>query len=419
MMVFDDFDQIGQLAGNLQNQLQQLPQQVQGVLPNLGGALPGGLGGFLSYLPWIALAWVTYVVIRRSAGPTVALTEVELNPIARVTNGAVIRFDCRRKGIGARALSLFNLDPGVSWIATKEAVRKEFGGLFGRNVTIIPVRQITAIRTEFSIPKGMFVIGVLLAAIGLFNVRSTFGFVQFLVGMGLVAYSFFNRRYVISVESSSSGPVGIALQPALLGGPAFDFDKLQEASRLLEKLVRSSDRGKGRMSRATSDAEPAIPLAPVSIPRPLAVAPRIVEESPEPSRARMPDLEVARPSAPPPGPPRALEPLVPPSGPSVFQPDIAPKPRPSPVKPKKKRSLHLQHNRPAGSPANHDDEKLAADAFDAAVRVFESKRPGEAEAAWWALIRRWPNTAAAGRARRILDNRHKRERERERKRQGG
>jgi len=103
----------------------------------------------------------------------------------------------------------------------------------------------------------------------------------------------------------------------------------------------------------------------------------------------------------------------------VFQPEGPPKPRPSPNKPKKKRTLHLQHNRPTGSPANHGDEKLAADAFNAAVRVFESKRPSEAEAAWWALIRRWPNTAAAGRARRILDNRHKRERERERKRQGG
>src|SRR4051794_17374826 len=113
MMVFDDFDQINQLAGNLQGQLQQVQQQLQGGLSGVGG----GLSGALTYLPWIGLAWFAYFVMRRSAGPTVALTDIEINPTARVTNGPVIRFGCRRKGIVAKVLSIFNLDSQVSWTA--------------------------------------------------------------------------------------------------------------------------------------------------------------------------------------------------------------------------------------------------------------------------------------------------------------
>jgi hypothetical protein len=396
MMVFDDFDQVGQLAGNLQNGLQQVQQQIQGGMGDLGGAIPGGLGGLLSYLPWIALAWFAYFVMRRSAGPTVALNEIEINHTARVKNGDVIRFDGRRRGFVAQLLSVLNLDPGVTWVATKEAVRSEVGGLFGRSTTIVPIRHINVIRTEFAMPRMMFFLGVLLAIVGLFNVRTLFGFVQVLVGVGLAIYAFFNKRYVVSVESTSSGPVGIAVRPSMLSGPAFDLNKLDEVGKLLQKLVRSSERDE----HERFEREPAIPLAPVRpLETPIAPPPRLVE----PPVPRMSE----------PSPPVVPIPVIPPVAGSVFQPERPPRPKPLRSRPKKlKRSL----SQPAKTTPATDEEKLASEAFDAARRVFESKRPGEAEAAWWALIRRWPNTDAAKRARRILDNRRKRERERNERR---
>jgi hypothetical protein len=395
MMVFDDFDQVGQLAGNLQNGLQQVQQQIQGGMGDLGGAIPGGLGGLLSYLPWIALAWFAYFVMRRSAGPTVALNEIEINHTARVKNGDVIRFDGRRRGFVAQLLSVLNLDPGVTWVATKEAVRSEVGGLFGRSTTIVPIRHINVIRTEFAMPRMMFFLGVLLAIVGLFNVRTLFGFVQVLVGVGLAIYAFFNKRYVVSVESTSSGPVGIAVQPSMLSGPAFDLNKLDEVGKLLQKLVRSSERDE----HERFEREPAIPLAPVRpLDSPIAAPPRLVE----PPVPRMSE------SSPP-----VLHAPIPPVAGSVFRPEGPPRPKPVRSRPKKlKRSL----SQAAKTTPATDEEKLASEAFDAARRVFESKRPGEAEAAWWALIRRWPNTDAAKRARRILDHRRKRERERNERR---
>ena len=400
MLVFDDFAAAEQQLNNLQNALQQAKQQLQGGMGNLGGAIPGGVGGFLSYLPWIALAWFAYFVMRRSAGPTVALNEIEIDHTARVKNGDVIRFDGRRKGIVAQILNILNLDPGVSWVATKEAVRSEVGGLFGRSTTIVPMRHISVIRTEFAMPRMMFFLGVLLAIVGLFNVRTVFGFVQVMVGVGLAIYAFFNKRYVVSVESTSSGPVGIAVQPGMLSGPSFNLDKLDEVAKLLQKLVRTyeSDRD-AREDRDRHEREPAIPLASVRpLETPIVTPPRLVE----PPASRM--VEPV---------PIAQVPISPPVAGSVFQPEGPPMPRPARARSKKlKRPLRETAKAP---PAN-DEEKLAAEAFDAAVRVFESKRPGEAEAAWWALIRRWPNTAAARRARRVLDNRRKRERERNERR---
>lgn len=399
MMVFDDFAAAEQQLNNLQNALQQAKQQLQGGMGNLGGAIPGGLGGLLSYLPWIALAWFAYFVMRRSAGPTVALEAIEINHTARVKDGDVVRFDCHRKGIVAQVLNLFNLDPGVTWVATKEAVRREVGGLFGRQATVVPIRHINVIRTEFAMPRMMFFLGVLLAIVGLFNVRTLFGFVQVLVGVGLAIYAFFNKRYVVSVESSSSGPVGIAVQPNMLSGPAFDVNKLDEVSKLLQKLVRSSERERDeRGEHDRLEREPAIPLASARPAETRMAPPRLVD----PPGSRMSE------SAPP------LHAPINPSVPgSVFQPEGPPRPRPLRSRPKK---LKRSTNQPAKTPAATDEEKLAAEAFDAARRVFESKRPGEAEAAWWALIRRWPNTDAAKRARRILDHRRKRERERNERR---
>jgi hypothetical protein len=395
MLVFAQFDQADQQLGNLQNALEQMQQK----LGNLGGGLGGlgggggGVAGLMSYLPWVALAWIAFLVMRRGGGPTLALDDFEINPTARVKNGTVIRIEGRKKGPIAKLFSLMNLDPSAKWTATRDSVQFEDAGLFGKTMTIVPMRQINVIRTEHGLPKLMMLVAAIVIIAGLINFASGMGKIACLVGIVLAVNCFFNRRFVISVEAGVGGRVAIAVQPSMLGGPSFDLGKLEEAGRLLQKLVRTAERGKE--DREPDSRGSSIPLAPFraiesaqhNAPPP---SPRIAEPSPIPEDDDKP---------------LPVQPM------SVFQPDGPPKPRPMKAnpKPKPKPKPHVDRLNLAQQ-GGSNEEKLAAEAFDAAVRVFESKRPGEAEAAWWALVRRWPNTTAAKRARRILDNRAKKER---------
>jgi hypothetical protein len=402
MTVFDEFAQIDQLAGKLQNGLQQIQERLQGGMPNIGG----GLGGVTSYLPWVAFAWIAYLVWRRGEGPTLALSDFEINQTARVRNGTVIRISGRRKGFAGKLFSSISLDPVTTWSATKEAVHYESTGLFGRSMSIIPLRHVHAIRTEHGISAMSLALGAIVFLVGVMYFASWIGKGACLAGIGMAVYTFMNRRFLIGVESSS-GRVAIAVQPSLLGGPSFDLDKLEEAGRLLQKLVGAAERRKtAKEDREAVERGPVIPLAPA---RPVAarpLAPPAIE--PLPPAPRIAEPPVSR-TGPPSASAAVPPPVAPVSGRSVFEPDQPPKPRPMRFKPKRELRVPRDETK---TPATNDEERLAADAFDAAVRVFESKRPSEAEAAWWALIRRWPNTDAARRARRILDNRRKRERER-------
>ena len=382
MTLFAQFDQADQQLGNLQNALEQMQQRIQGGLGNLGGSA----SGLMSYLPWIALAWIVYLVMRRGGGPTFALSDFQLNPTARVKDGVVIKIAGRQHGVIGRLISLVGMSPDMQWLATKDAVRLEYDSLFGRNVSIVPMRQICLIRTDYAIPAMMVALAAVLFLAGLFNFRSTMGLVGMAAGVGIAVYAFFNRRFVISVQAAAGGPVAFGFKPGMLGGPAFDMDKLEEAGRLLQKMVRANEGSRRENEeREPPPRGPTIPLAPL----------RAIESAPYSQKAAehsgMPKEE---------GPMSA--PIV-----SVFQPVGPPQPRPLRVKPRKRLPIQPM-KRPEPNASN--EEKLAAEAFDAAVRVFESKRPGEAEAAWWALVRRWPNTTAAKRAKRILDNRAKRER---------
>src|SRR5262245_6206294 len=142
MLVFAQFDQADQQLGNLQNALEQMQQK----LGNLGGGLgglgggAGGVAGLMSYLPWIALTWIVFFVMRRGAGPTLALDDFEINPTARVRNGTVIRIEGRKKGFLAKLFSLMNLDPSAKWTATRDSVQFEDAGLFGKYMIIMPIR---------------------------------------------------------------------------------------------------------------------------------------------------------------------------------------------------------------------------------------------------------------------------------------
>jgi TolA-binding protein len=173
--------------------------------------------------------------------------------------------------------------------------------------------------------------------------------------------------------------MGFAFQSNLLEGVRVDLDRMMRAADAINALLQGPTSGR-------RNVEPA-PVCSPATQRDEPVAPPNVFQ-PEPMRLRIsPVLSTASPAA-----------AAPSSSPAV-QPFAA---RTSPTKERRASARAA-----AARPATAEEERLADDAFAAAARVFESGRHQDAENAWKAIIRRWPNSEAALKSRRILKNRRR------------
>jgi hypothetical protein len=295
----------------------------------------------------------------------------------------------------------------MSLVITRSMVRLESSGLLGQSTKAIPWRSATSITYGSMASTSLAIFGAIIALVGLAMFSSLAGKVGLLAGVGLALYGLFQRRYVIGVSVSGGPELSIGFRNGLLGGDSVSHDQVIEAGRMLEKLIQRKDDASSPRKANHGWNDEALPVSPndgtpESSKNPEAVSIRPVAGTSTPAvptvqgdQPGYPNVFVAEPR------PSHVPPI---SKPPIERPIITTKARPQ----RAERPLEFVEKSPSPPASENrldDDAVKAAEAFQAAVRVFESGRASEAEAAWWAIIRRWPETPAARRARKVLSGR--------------
>jgi TolA-binding protein len=186
-----------------------------------------------------------------------------------------------------------------------------------------------------------------------------------------VFWFFSGTHFKIGIQTSGLSYIGVVIKPNVLEAGSIDLQKVTNAVSILQEMIRAQQSPHSPLQLSDGDAVAAF--------RPRAIPP-LDDQMERPGRA----------------------------SPTVFVPEpvdetpVEPEP---PPKREHKLPREKKAAKPRPKPTPNDLE--AQDAFNAAVRVFESGRKKEAERAWRALIARWPESSAAKRALRILANRER------------
>ena len=395
-MLLDEFDQAEKQARNLQNGLLQIKD-----LLGQAGHAPGGagIGGFDPIIGYLLVLLVGAALASRlfGTGPALALREFLLNPDAPGPSGEIIRFAGRFQGFFSWLLTILGFNPITKLVVTRQQIRLESQSAFGSRRQVIPLPHASSIAVGNSRPIPFLILAIGLLFLGITRLTSLTGLLLLLAGLATGVYYYFRKQFFIEIRSDACR-LGMSLTSNLLEGVIIDFEQLRRASLVLEEAIRQATMITP-MNASPSDSvfvrEPVIRVtqSPASgIP----VEDHWVDEDRESINPAMQKNRPSEESALPPIP--LARPITQPEGIPVDQ--ISPLPR-------KEKRPKVRPSKEDLVPTNLADEARAMEAFEAAARVFESGRAIEAEAAWRAIIARWPTSGPAMRARNILRNRRR------------
>ncbi|HVJ80571.1 MAG TPA: hypothetical protein VNC50_05830 [Planctomycetia bacterium] len=366
----DGFDQ----AEGLVKQMQEKLQGFGGMQLPGGAGITAGLEGVFTAGLMVAAALLALRFTGASL-PTLALREFTLRPDAFL-DAPMLTLAGRSRGLGGWILTMLGLNPVSTLVVTRQSVRSDAASLFGSRVDVFPLDRVASFAAGSYRPINYLVAAPLAVVIGW-----RFGSIGLLVGLLIAALCagryFLAQQFFIEFRSSGAAKLGFAFQTNLIEGVRVDLERMMRAADAVDALLQKTGPGRRPVDAAVGPAPESYREEPVP-------APNVFQPEPAAPRIRLSPVLAPIPS-----------PLA--AAPPAQAPTALSKPKPE------RRPL----TRAAARPATAEEEKLAGEALTAAARVFESGRHQDAENAWKAIIRRWPNSDAALRSRRILKNRRR------------
>ena len=245
----------------------------------------------------------------------------------------------RRQGITAFLLLLMKLDPQTTFEVTASDVSCRSGSLFGVVTTFIPLSRIASVTAGVTKPVGHLIAAaviLVLGFVGAFWSGSTVVLsIGFVTALVLAIVYFLSKTILIQVSSNAGPEIMLQFRPNVIEGVPIDAARASEAIAIIRSLATAKG-SEPVVYRATAET-------------------RSVADGPDGDRARGGWA----------------------NAPSTVAVNTAPSVPP---------------------PLPRNQEQLASDALNEAVRLYKARCKAEAIAKLTELVQRWPGTTAAATA---------------------